>query len=225
MTRESEILAFTEQAQENIVLELYNKAYSNLESLNGKVDKYSNFLILIIILFFVSSNLKIDTLQIGPITIKNTDVITIFLPVLYFSFIYNIMVMAMHKSELYFAVKNLGKKLYKSDYTNPNTHDFQNNFINRVSLPFSYSSFGKQMILKNGGIINALFGIVISIPALIMIISLFLIGFLMLKDLWMIYYSALLGKFSFWISLWIAICILYTIKTWSKILNGESLNV
>ncbi|MGO4772884.1 hypothetical protein ACEN2I_14575 [Flavobacterium sp. W22_SRS_FK3] len=138
MTRENEILDFIEQADENIVLGLYNKAYKNLEELNAKVDKYSIYLSLIILLFFISTNLEVDTLQIGPISIKNTSIVTTILPLLYFAFIFNILVMVMHKSELYFAVKRLGERIYKSDYKLSNIHDFQNNFINRVSLPFSF---------------------------------------------------------------------------------------
>lgn len=225
MNRETEILSFVENVEENIALELYNKAYTNLEKLNEKVDKYSNYLILIILLFFISSNLKIDTLQIGPVAIKNTSIVTIILPILYFAFIFNIMTMSMHKSELYFGVKKLGKKIFKSDYNLPNTYDIQSNLITRMFLPFSYSSFGKQMIVKNGGIGNAIFGIIVMSPALLMVLALFVIGFFMLRDLWLLHYSTALGKISFWVSVWMVLFIFYIMKTWAKLLNGENLNV
>lgn len=224
MNRETEILLFTESVEENIALELYNKAYSNLEKLNEKVDRYTIYLILVILLFFISSNLKIDTLQIGPVAVKNTSIVIIILPILYFAFIFNIMTMAMHKSELYFGVKKLGMKIFKCEYNLPNTHDIQSNFITRMFMPFSYSSFGKQMIIKNGEIGNAIFGLIVMSPALLMILAIFVIGFFMLRDLWILHYSTTLGKISFWVSIWIILFIFYMIKTWGKLLNGENLN-
>lgn len=225
MNRETEILLFTEEVEDNIVLELYNKAYNNLEKLNEKVDRYSIYLTLVILLFFISTNLKIDTLQIGPVLIKNTSIVTTILPLVYFSFVFNIMIMAMHKSELYFAVKRLGKKIYNSDYNLPNSYEFQNNFINRISLPFSYSSFGKEMIIKNGGLLNAVFGFIIMLPSVLIVLAVFVIGFFMLRDLWNLYYSTLIGKISFWVSLWMVLFIFYIIKTWAKFLNDENLNL
>lgn len=225
MTRKNEILAFVEQANENIILELYNKAYKNLDELNAKVDKYSTYLSLIILLFFISANLEVDTLQIGPISIKNTSIITTIIPLLYFAFIFNILVMVMHKSELYFAVKLLGERIYKSDYKLSNLHDFQNNFINRISLPFSYSSFGREIVTKNDGILGLVFGIIVVLPSLLVIMAIFIIGFFMLTDLWNLYYNTLIGKISFWGCIWGILFIFFIIRNWSKFLNGEKLNI
>lgn len=225
MTRKDEILAFVGQADENIILELYNKGYKKLEELNTKVDKYSIYLSLIILLFFISTNLEIDTLQIGPVLIKNTSIVTTILPLLYFVFIFNILIMVMHKSELYFAVKLLGERIYKSDYKLSNLHDFQNNFINRISLPFSYSSFGKEIMIKNDGILGSLFGVIVVLPTLLVIIAIFVIGFFMLKDLWSLYYGTSIGKISFWGCIWGILFTSFIIRYWVKFLNGEKLNI
>lgn len=225
MTRKDEILAFVEQADENIILELYNKAYKKLEELNSKVDKYSIYLSLIILLFFISTNLEIDTLQIGPVSIKNTSIVTTILPLLYFVFIFNILIMVMHKSELYFAVKLLGERIYKSDYKLSKLHDFQNNFINRISLPFSYSSFGKEIIMKNDGILGSLFGVIVTLPTLFVMIAIFIIGGFMLKDLWNLYYGTLIGKISFWGCIWGVLFAFFIIRYWIKFLDGEKINI
>ena len=225
MNREKELLLLTENAEDSIILDLYNRAYSNLEKLNEKVDKYSIYLILVILFFFISSNLEIDTLQIGPVAIKNTSIVTIILPVLYFSFIFTIISMSMYKSELYFGIKKLGKKIYNNDYNCPNIYDHQNNFIDRISLPFSYSSFGKQMIVKEGGIASVIFGLAVLYPVILIFLALFGIAFLMLRALWLVHYSKTLGKISFWVSIWMILFIIYIIKTWIKLLDGENLNI
>jgi len=215
MKKEIEIELFTDTVEENIVLELYNKSFNNLEKLNDKVDKYTLYLVIVIFTFFISSNLAIESFQIGPINIKDSSVLTKILPIIYFELIYIISIMSMQKSENYFAVKKLGKKIYKNDYEIPEMYEFQNNFIDRVSLPFSFSSFGNQMVIKNGGIGNAIFGILVALPTLLIILSVFVIGFYMIKNIYDFHLSDILGKISFFISIWMVLAIFYTIRVWT----------
>jgi hypothetical protein len=223
MKRESELEFLESNVDESILIELYNKSYNNLEKLNEKVDRFTLYLTIVVILFFVSMNVSIESFEIDIITIKDTSVITKILPFIFFELLYMIITMSMHKSELYFGVKKLGRYIYKNNYENFEIHTFQNNFIDRLSLPFSFSSFGNQMVLKNGGLFSSLLGIIVSIPALIIAFSPIVIGFLMMKNIYLNHFNDLLGKVSFFISLWVILTIIYTLIIWTIKNNGEEL--
>lgn len=223
MKREEELNLISETVDENIIIELYNKSFYNLEKLNEKVDKFTLYLAIVILIFFISSSLSIENFTIGIITIKDVSVLAKILPVIYFQLLYMIVTMSYHKSELYFAVKKLGRKIYKNNYNNPDLHLFQNNFIDRISLPFSFSSFGNQLVLKNGGIINAIMGILIAIPALLVALSTFAIGLYMIKDIYKLHFNDFLGKLSFVYSCWMLLFIIYSIRIGAKKNNDEDL--
>lgn len=223
MKREDELNFVSDIADENIIIELYNRTYNNLENLNEKVDKFTLYLAVIILVFFISSNIYIENFSIGIITIKDISVLMKILPVIYFQLLYMIITMSYHKSELYFAVKKLGRKIYQNNYDNPKLYPFQNNFIDRISLPFSFSSFGNQLVLKEGGIGNALMGIFIAIPALIGALSTFVIGIYMIKNIYYLHFNDFLGKLSFFYSIWMVLFIVYTISVGARKNNGEDL--
>lgn len=223
MKRETELDMLYNKVDENILLELYNKSYNNLEKLNEKVDRFTIYLAIVILLFFISSTVSIENFEIGIISIKNTTIIRQVLPFAFFGLLYMIVTMSMHKSELYFGVKKLGRNIYKNNYENSEIYSFQNNFIDRLSLPFSFSSFGNQLALKNANIFSALLGIIVSIPSLIIVFSPIPIGFFMLRNLYLNLMNDITGKISFYLSIWMILTIIYTIIIWSKKNNGEDL--
>jgi len=140
---------------------------------------------------------------LGPAIISDISILLKIIPVLFAFLLLQIIVISSQKSELFKIVKLIFLANYVQDINPKEFENDYNNIFTRILLPFSYSTELLKFSMEKTGIINSCFGALIVLPLLSLIILPFYFEFYMLKIVWTDYYSDILGKISFWLTIWI----------------------
>ena len=199
----NDVIKFISDNQNERLLDYYDKCYEKLKDLNIRIDKTSLYLIIITFLYFIASSTTISSIQLGPATISDISILLKIIPVLFAFLLLQIIVISSQKSELFKIVKLIFLANYVQDINPKEFENDYNNIFTRILLPFSYSTELLKFSMEKTGIINSCFGALIVLPLLSLIILPFYFEFYMLKIVWTDYYSDILGKISFWLTIWI----------------------
>ena len=186
-----------------------DKIHSYLNLLMEKckeIDRQSNFIsILMLILFsinYLSKNAIAESLQIGPLSIKDIQSINIFIPLVFSFLIFRYTIIHNHRAEVQDILSSLSKEYFKIGSSNVD------DFI-RTIVPVSNSSELAKYDTK--GVLGCL-GVLLIIPiAFIPLISL-VIEYYWIKE-YVLIFSKLnfIHKTSIVCSIWISVVALYHI--------------
>ena len=214
MTKD-EFLDFLLDNNNELILDYYNKVYDKLKYVNERIEKKSLFLIFIAFIYLISTNAHYESINIGPITIKDIKIITQILPILFSYYILEIIIISNHKAELLTTLKLMSFSIYKQNYTSENLKPISNNFITRILLPFSFSSEISKFVIGQMNILESLIGFILYLPSLLIFISPIVILVLMLRDIYINYFDTL-GKISLFFSIWIISFTIFNIYVTQK---------
>ncbi len=183
---------------------------SNLLSKSKEIEKENNklglMMLLLILLFYLIDNTTANSLNIGPITIKDLAGIRIFIPLVFAFLILRYKVINSHKAELIKIIKKISNQHFKYDNKNVDIA-FIDDFT-RTLLPISiYEEFNKFNYKKTSGCLGTIIIFPLSVGLLLIP---YVFEYLWLKEL-IIDFSEInfYGKASTIITIWILIISIY----------------
>lgn len=209
MNKQEIIKFIVDNNESSHLVDFYNKAYDKLKDINKHIDKVTAYLIIVVFVFLLSSKSSIQSFQIGPISINDITVIVKLLPILFSFLLTDLVVCSGHKGEVFMAVKLISMSLYKQDIDHKHLDNHKHNLITRLVLPFSYSMELSKLNSEKVSIFQALFGVILILPFLSLFFLPFYFEFYMLRDIYLHYKTDILGKASFYLSIWIMLLMIY----------------
>lgn len=203
------ILKFIVNNSEDKVLDFYNKCYEKLNELNKRIDKLTLYLIIIVFLYFIASSTAISSFEIGPVTISDITILLKIIPVLFSFLLFQIVVISSQKGELFTVVKFIFLTKYEQEVDKKELNNDHNNLFTRLLLPFSYSTELLKFNSSKQNVLNSCVGAILLLPLCGMLFLPFWFEYYMLKIIWQDYYSEIISKISFWLSIWITAYIIF----------------
>lgn len=172
----------------------------------------SNFLsiimLILILLFYMADFAQAESIQIGPLSVKDIDSIKIFIPLVFAFLIFRYIVISAHKAELHKIIKEYSKEFFNFEDTVPDDVLQMDDFT-RSLLPFSiYSEIGK---LSHKGKSNfGCFGALLIIPISGLSIVPYILEFIWIKQ-YLIDFETFnfTQKASLILSIWVLLISLY----------------
>lgn len=168
-------------------------------------------MLILILLFYMNDFAQPESLQIGPLSIKDINSIKIFIPLVFAFLIFRYIVISAHKAELHKIIKEYTKKFFNFDNPIPDDELYMDDFT-RSLLPFSiYSEIGK--LSHKGKSKFGCFGALLIIPISGLAFVPFILEYIWIKQ-YLIEYDTLnfTQKSSVILSIWIlAVSIYYFI--------------
>lgn len=183
---------------------VFDKGYNKLDELNKRIDKSFLLSIIAILAYITALNSTLESISIDPLEIKNIGFIIQIIPIVYSYFIFEMITITGHKTELFMLIKKISIHLFKHAVTkkeasNENTHS---SFI-RLFMPFSFSLDLAKLQEGKRTIFEALFGLIILFPFIFLGLVPIIIDILMIIEIGQNYYNDWIGIISFWCSIWI----------------------
>lgn len=193
--------------------DFYDKSYEKLKNLNERVNKITIYLIVVVLIYFVLSKTTIPAIQIGPITITDLAVVTQLIPIVFSYLLFELVITSYHKTEVYTTVKFIFLSIYKQEIESNDLKTNSNNLFTRLILPFSFTTDLSRLTQGKTNILLGCVGIILAIPTITLYFLPFILTFFMLKDIYVYHYAVLLGKISFYLTIWITlVTIFYYLK-------------
>lgn len=205
-----EIIKFiiTNKANQHLP-DFYNKTYDKLKELNKRIDKLTAYLIIVVLVFLITSKSGIQSFQLGPLSINDISIVIKLLPVLFSYLLTDLIVSSEHKGEVLMIVKLISISLYKQDIEPKHIEHHKHNLITRLILPFSYSTELSKLNYEKGPKLQTIFGLILFLPFIALIFLPFYFEFYMLRDIYHHYMNDALGKISFFLSIWIMLIMIH----------------
>jgi hypothetical protein len=206
------IIKFISENETNELLPAYfDKCYENLKDLNKSEEKFTVGLVLLVFLHIVFSKDSISSLNIGPISVKDISIIPKLLPILTTYVLFNMYAIEKHKANVLNAIKIYSYTFYKQDYKSEHLKKMRTTFITKLYLPFSFSVVISSLLDEKPSLIKSIMGFIILLPTIVLGLLPFYFLYQMLKTIFYKYYDDSLGFYSFWVSLWVFILIMFYI--------------
>jgi len=173
------------------------------------IEKENNFIalimILLVLLFYSASFGELDTLQIGPISIKQINSVKIFIPLVFSFLIFRYLIISSHKAEIEKIIK-----IFSRDFFNVENNDIEKlDDFTRSILPISIYAEINNLTTKGKSKFGC-FGAILIFPIVGIALIPYTLQFIWLKDFLINY-----DKFNFFqksaivLSIWITILSLY----------------
>jgi hypothetical protein len=203
MIRENNsIIDFIDKNKDTGLLpDFFNKCYEKLKDLNKIEEKFSIGVVFLIVVHLIFSKENINSLEVGPISIKDVSIVPITIPVLLTYILFNLYVINKQKKDVINALRIYSYIFFRQEYT-------------RLFLPYTFSTEVSSILEDKPNAFTSLIGFILLLP--LMLIGLLPYYFLlrMLMAVYNEYYFTNLGFYSFWISIWLfLIMIFYLITT------------
>lgn len=190
---------FIENIDESKLQDLYDKTYNKVQNLENRTKTLITYTIIIILLYFISSNVIIESFQIGPVSISDISVMTKLFPIIFSYLIYELVANSAHKSEVNSTLSFIFFKINKTHIDDKKT----DRNLSRIFLP--YATWNEALRINIFGKIGCFFiSIIILLPIFSLIILPIYFEYILLKDLFLNYFNDAFGKISFFLSLWLS---------------------
>lgn len=215
MIRENNsIIDFIDKNKDNGLLpDFFNRCYEKLKDLNKLEEKFTYGAIFLIMLHLIFSRENITSLEVGPISIKDISIVPIAIPVILTYILFNLYVINKQKKGVINALRIYSYIFYRQDYTSEHLKENRLNNVTRLFLPFTFSTEISSILEDKPSILTSFVGFILLLPII-------LIGFLpyyfLIKMLLIVhseYYSSTLGFYSFWISIWLFLVMMFYLIT------------
>lgn len=177
-----------------------------------EIAKESNvialFMLILILLYYMADFSQLESLQIGPVGIKDINSIKIFIPLVFSFLIFRYIVLSAHKAELHKIIKEFSTEYF--NFEDPLSEDVLHmDDFTRSLLPFSiYSEIGK--LSHKGKSKFGCFGAILTIPISAIAIVPFVLEYYWIKEFIMQFDSLnFTQKSSVVLSIWVSIISIY----------------
>lgn len=199
-----EIENFISKNDDDKLLNLYDKLYEKLKSLNLRLDKYILYSIILFFIYLHLKNKTIEILSINSITIKDFSIVLQIIPFIFTYLLFETVILARHKSEVFYKVKRIFQHLYNEEIEIGNELN-KHSLITRISLPYSYSTELSRLYEtpKKLNILQSILGFILFFPIPFLFFVPLFIEYYLLSDLYHTYFTSIIGKISFILSLWL----------------------
>ncbi|KQB39562.1 hypothetical protein [Flavobacterium aquidurense] len=205
MKNSEKVDQFLANNDESTIKDYHDKLFENLTVLNEKEDKLIVWQIVIIFLYLFAGNLKIENLNLGPVSITDTSILFKLIPLVFVYVLYDLNSVSHQKQEILVAFNIISKsrfdKMFKED-------DF-NNYLTRIYKPYAFTNSISNFIREKANLVEIIFGLLILIPAMLIWTIPFAILFLMIRDVYINHFNDLLDKLSFFVTIWITSVVVY----------------
>ncbi|MDI6031477.1 hypothetical protein QLS91_00180 [Flavobacterium sp. LB2P84] len=187
---------------------------STLLSKCKDIEKENNFialLMIILILLFYSTNFaQLESLQIGPLSVKDVNSVKVFIPLVFSFLIFRYILINNHKGEIERIIKNFTKEFFNYEDMKIDINTQIDDFT-RTILPIS--NYAEISHLTTKGISKfGCFGSILILPLTLIVLIPFFLEYIWIKD-----YLNDFPKFNFFqkasiiLSIWINIVSIYYI--------------
>lgn len=190
-----------------------NILLSKCKDISMESNLIAIIMLILILLFYMADFAQPESLQIGPLSIKDINSVRVFIPLVFAFLIFRYIVISAHKAELHKIIKEYTKKFFNFDDPIADDNLHMDDFT-RSLLPFSiYSEIGK--LSHKGKSKFGCFGALLIIPISGLAFVPFILEYIWIKK-YLLEYNTLnfTQKSSVVLSIWIlAISIYYFIHT------------
>ena len=215
-----ELTDFLTNNDESTVSDYSKNLIENLKDLNVKEEKHNLWILIMVFLYLILSNSKIESFSVGPISINDISLIGKILPLIFTYILFSLRTISSQKRETIEALKFLSEKQFNLIPENVVEKQIGIKTIVRLYLPYSFTNSIMKLFKKKPNVIEALFGFPLLLPVLAIASAPYVIIVLMLIDLWQNSMNDFLGKSCFWLTIWLTLIMLfYMIKNVANIVE------
>lgn len=171
------------------------------------------FMLILIFLYYLADFSELESLQIGPIVIKNINSIKVFIPLVFAFLIFRYIIISSHKAELHKIIKRFTVDYFNYDDMSSEKIIQMDDFTRSI-LPFSIYSEINKLSYKGKSKFGCL-GAILILPITLIAFIPFILEYYWIKE-FIIQFNCLnfTQKSSVVMSIWIlVISIYYTIHT------------
>lgn len=210
MGKREDILKIVEEKDDSFIIEYSNKVYDNLKELNSKEEKHNLYAVIVVFLYYLLLNkTSFESIEIGPIMIKDITIVAKILPLVFVYIIFNLRTISTHKKDVLFTIKILSEKMFNQKTMDETYKELGNNFITRTYLPYTFSNAISKIFPEKPHIIESIVGFPLLLPTLLIGAIPYIIIITMLIDLYNNHFTELLGKASFSLTIWAFLLMIY----------------
>lgn len=215
MIHKSDLDKFVENNDKEFLTFYGNQLISNLSNLNKKEEKQTIFLTLLLLLFFLLKTSKLESFDIGPLTITDTGIIVVFIPIVFIYTLFNMYSLTFQKKEIQIILNHLYHKqlLLKENGLKENN----SNKFSRAFFPLSISNTVKKIISDKPHIVESIIGFILLLPTVLIALLPYFVIYLMLSEIYTSQFYIWYGKLAFYISIWgVALVLFYVVMNGLK---------
>jgi len=205
MTNSEKIDQFIANNDESTIKDYHDKLFENLTVLNEKEDKLIVWEIVIIFLYLFAGNLKIENLNLGPVSITDTSLLLKLIPLVFVYVLYDLNSVSYQKQEILLAFNIISKERFAKMCKEDNF----NSYLSRIYKPYAFTNSISNFIREKANLIEISFGLLVLIPVMVIWIIPFCIVISMIIDVYTNHMNDLLGKLSFFITTWLTVVVVY----------------
>jgi hypothetical protein len=205
MKNSEKVDQFITNNDESVIKDYHDKLFENLTVLNERHDKLILWEIGIIILYLFAGNLKIENLNLGPVSITDTSLLVKLIPLVFVYLLYDLNSVSYQKKEILLAFNIITRvrfdKLFKEEDSN--------SYLSRIYKPYAFTNSISNFINEKAKKTEIIFGLLVLIPVILIGFIPFCIIFSMIRDVYTNHMNDLLGKISFFITIWLTVVVAY----------------
>lgn len=202
---------FIEESNEELLNDYSKTLLENLKNLNDKEEKHNQWILIMVVLFFILSNSSIDSFNIGPININDISVLGKILPLVFTFNLFYLRTISNQKKEISNALKTLCQYRFNLDKASNIEEILGLKSITRLYLPFSFTNSILKLYNKKPSITESIIGFTLLIPLIIIAFAPYVIIFMMLVNLHKNYMNDFFGTASFYLTIWLVLIMLFYI--------------
>lgn len=227
MGKREDILKIIDGKDEGFIVDFSNKIFENLKELNSKEEKHNLYAVIVVFLYYLMLyKSSVESVSIGPITINDITIVAKILPLVFVYIIFNLRTISSHKKDVLFTIKTLSEKMFDQKAMDQTYKELGNNFITRTYLPYTFSNSVSKILSPKPHIIEAIIGFPLLLPIIVVGALPYFVTVSMLIDLYNNHMNDLLGKTSFWLTIWaFLLMIFYTVLNVLKSRTEEKENI
>lgn len=227
MGKREDILKIIDGKDEGFIVDFSNKIFENLKELNSKEEKHNLYAVIVVFLYYLMLyKSSVESVSIGPITINDITIVAKILPLVFVYIIFNLRTISSHKKDVLFTIKTLSEKMFNQKAMDQTYKELGNNFITRTYLPYTFSNSVSKILSPKPHIIEAIIGFPLLLPIIVVGALPYFVTISMLIDLYNNHMNDLLGKTSFWLTIWaFLLMIFYTVLNVLKSRTEEKENI
>jgi len=195
-----DIIAFIDQNSDERIWEMYKMLYEKQSALNKRIDRIIVYIILLVLVYFISSKTSISSLQIGPMSIADLSIVEKLTPGIFAYLILDHALTSAHRIDNEKLLELLTKKIFINTIEDKLLKKaVQRNYF-RILLPLS---FGTELAdLNNKKRFKVLEGILI-VPLLFIMVLPFIFEVLIIKNAILYHWNGWIVKVSVFFSIWV----------------------
>jgi hypothetical protein len=209
MNKEEKIREFILATPESDLEDYSEKLYGSLKDMNEKENKFGLWFVVILLLYFLSKNSQMESVDIGLITLTDTSIISKLLPLLLGYLLFNMILLTSHKKDVMLALNLLSENKFNQEPVKRGDKSYTRSLLIKLFFPYAFSNSISNVVSEKASIGQAVVGLILLLPIIIIVLIPYVAYIMMIIDIYRNYTTDLLGWVSFLGSAWIFLIILF----------------